>query len=220
MGRRPGARTAGREGTRVALLRAGTELFAERGFRGATAEIIARRARANKAMINYHFRSKKGLYEAILVATFGALAERVAAMPADGEGPPEQLRRFIRVFAQTAREHPSFPAMLLREMVSGGEHLGPEAFRRLGSVAGVVMEIVERGVREGTFRRVDPFMTHLTMVGSLAFFFGTAAFRRRAMAEVGLRLREPDAEAFVAHVEELVTHGLAASPAARGRRTA
>ena len=49
-GRRPGS-----AGTREALLAAGTELFAERGYDGVPVWEIADRAGVNKAMISYHF---------------------------------------------------------------------------------------------------------------------------------------------------------------------
>ena len=66
------------DATREALLLAGLEEFAAGGFDGATVDRIARRAAVNKAMINYHFGGKAGLYRAILEAEFGWLEERLA----------------------------------------------------------------------------------------------------------------------------------------------
>src|SRR3989442_19611 len=63
--------------TREALLAAGAELFAERGYDGRPGTAIAQRAGVNKAMINYHFRGKRKLYLAIVSVTF---AETVAAV--------------------------------------------------------------------------------------------------------------------------------------------
>jgi hypothetical protein len=65
---------------------------------------------------------------------------------------------------------------------------------------------------------VDPVLTHLSMVGSLIFFFATAAFRNRVLADRGPRMKAPDATSYVKHVQDLMAHGLAAGPIARSRK--
>jgi hypothetical protein len=77
-------------------------------------------------------------------------------------------------------------------------------------VLAAVQRIVARGVREGALRPVDPVLTHLSIVGSLVFFFATTRFRERVLADRRLRITPPDADAYVRHVQDLVAHGLAA----------
>jgi len=52
------------------ILAAARELFAEKGYRDATVREIARRAGANGAAVNYYFRSKDALYEAVFDEAF------------------------------------------------------------------------------------------------------------------------------------------------------
>jgi len=52
--------------TRQRVLETAVEVFAEHGFRKATVRDICKRANANIAAINYHFRDKEGLYTAVL----------------------------------------------------------------------------------------------------------------------------------------------------------
>src|SRR5688572_5737833 len=214
-GPRPGAEKPA--GTRDDLLRAGAQVFAEHGFDGATAERIAARAGTTKAMINYHFRSKQGLYEAILLSTFTELAGRIDAVRASGGPAPEQLRAFIDAFAGEAALRPTFPPMMVREVLSGGAHLPEQAFLRVMGVMGVLRGVVEQGVKEGTFRPVDPLLTHLSLVGILLFFFATEPFRRKAAPRIGVKGGPPTTAAFVAHVQELMVRGLAATPVRRRR---
>ena len=77
-------------------------------------------------------------------------------------------------------------------------------------VLAAVQRIVERGVREGAFRPVDPLLTHLSLVGSLVFFFATAGFRQRVLADGRLGISPPAPAAYVQHIQDLITHGLAA----------
>jgi TetR/AcrR family transcriptional regulator len=219
---RPGprrGRAAAPAGTRDDLLKAGAEVFAERGFEGATAELIAARAGATKAMINYHFRSKQRLYETILIATFTELAARLDAVRSAGVSAPEQLRAFIEAFARAAADHPAFPPMMVREALAGGAHLPEQALLRIAGVVGVVAAIIERGIAEGSFRPVSPLLTHMSLVGSLLFFLATEPFRVKAAARIRPPAGPPTTSAYIAHIQELMVRGLAADTAAPRRRS-
>jgi hypothetical protein len=99
--------------------------------------------------------------------------------------------------------------MMLRELLAGGPHLDPKTVAMPLRVLAAVKRVVERGVKEGAFRPVDPLLTHLSLVGSLVFFFATARFRERVLAGDG-RIVPPTADAYVKHIQDLATRGLAA----------
>ena len=203
--------------TRQALVTAGIELFAEHGYDGVSLSAIASRARVNKAMVSYHFGGKRKLYLAIVTATFADIVARVEKLPASGRPAPTLLRELVALIAETAlRRNPHFPAMMLREVLAGGKHLEATTLTYPVRVADVVRRIVERGVREGSFRPVDPLLTHLSLVGSLLFFFATTGMRARLVSEGRLRARVTDAAGYVKHMQDLLIDGLAARPRGRG----
>jgi TetR/AcrR family transcriptional regulator len=202
--------------TREALLAAGTELFAARGYDGVPVAAIAAKAGVNKAMISYHFGGKRRLYLAIVSATFAEIVAGVERLAESSRPAPEVLRELVAMVGQMAtRRHPHFCTMMLREVVAGGAHLEPELVEQPARVLGAVQRIVARGVREGDFRPVDPLLTHLSLVGSLVFFFATAPFRERVLAARRPAVTPPEPAAYVKHMQDLLTHGLAAGP--RGR---
>jgi len=204
--------------TREALLAAGTELFAERGYDGVPVAAIAQKAAVNKAMINYHFGGKRNLYLAIVSATFGEMVASVERLAESPRPAPAVLRELIAAVGEMAtRRRPHFCAMMLREVVAGGTHLDPELIDKPARILGAVQRIVARGVADGDFRPVDPLLTHLSLVGSLVFFFATARFRERVLAMRRPAIKPPDAAAYVKHIQDLLTHGLAAD-STRGRR--
>ena len=156
--------------TRDALLAAGTELFADRGYDGVPVSAIAQKAGVNKAMINYHFGGKRKLYLTIVSATFGDIVGSVERLADSPRPAPEVLRELIAVVGEmVTRRHPHFCTMMLREVVAGGKHLEPELIDKPVRMLDAVQRIVARGVREGDFRPVDPLLTHLSLVGSLVF---------------------------------------------------
>jgi AcrR family transcriptional regulator len=86
--------------TRERLLEAAGQVFSEAGFRAATVREIVRRASANIAAVNYHFRDKEALYAAVLEHY---AHEAVAKYPPQGglragATPEEQLHAFVRAF--------------------------------------------------------------------------------------------------------------------------
>jgi len=216
----PGRREKEKRGpgaTRQALLRAGAELFSERGFDGVPIEEVADRAGVNKALISYHFRGKRGLYVAILESTFASLAERLKAVEAGSGSARDTLRAFLGTFDQFTRERPGFPTLFMREVLAVG--IDEAVLPHLLEIIGFSRRLAERGAREGVFRRVDPLLFHLTLVGSLIFFFATEPARRKAAVQARVGFVLPDSEAFLRYLEELTLRGLAPeTPSSRPRR--
>ena len=182
--------------------------------------LIAEKAGVNKAMINYHFGGKRKLYLAIVELTFTEIVASVERLAESTRPAPDVLRELVAVVGEAAsRRHPHFCAMMLREVVTGGEHLDPALMDHPARILAAVQRIVARGVREGDLRAVDPLLTHLSLVGSLVFFFATARFRERLLAGRRPPIAPPSAAAYVRHIQDLLTHGLAPSPR-RARRQA
>lgn len=77
--------------TRLSLLHAASEIFAEKGFRETTIAEISRRAGTNVAAVNYHFGDKEALYREAWRYSFG---ESIKIYPPEGgvagSAPPEE----------------------------------------------------------------------------------------------------------------------------------
>lgn len=105
--------------TRREILDAAGEIFAERGYRGATVRDICERAGANIAAVAYHFGGKEGLYREVL-RHGRACAEMQHPLEMEGLSPEEQLRVMCRTFMRRILlgDHPSWQGKLMaREMV-------------------------------------------------------------------------------------------------------
>jgi len=208
-----GKRRRSSAATREALIDAATELFAERGFEGTRVDQIAQSAGVNKAMISYHFGGKKSLYNEILAATLNEAHDRFheirhSAAPAD-----DRLRDFIFAFADLAATQPALPVMVIREVLSGGLHIDEDLLPRFLELFKLVQGIIDQGVREGTFTNVNSYVTHLSLLGSLVFFFATKQVRE-LLAGSTLPSSVPEVRAFVRDLERTMRRGLAAPPTA------
>lgn len=88
--------------TREALLAAATSAFAASGFHAVSTRHIADSAKANLALIRYHFGGKEGLYLAVFERIAGEIRQRIDPLAAriasalestHGESRPELLRK-------------------------------------------------------------------------------------------------------------------------------
>lgn len=92
--RRPGRRPGPTE-TREAILASARELFAEKGYDGASLRAIARAAGVDPALVHHFFGSKEGVFVAAMQFPVNP-AEVIARV---GGGPREQIgEAFVRTF--------------------------------------------------------------------------------------------------------------------------
>ena len=184
----------------AAIFAAAANEFSERGFEAGGVDRIAAKARVNKAMLYYHFGSKRALYIEVLRDMFRAVGARVRAI-ADGPGTAaEKLEIWVATIIEEAAARPWFPPIMLRELASGAPRFDPETFAMMNAVFAGVRDIIAQGQREGTFGDVDPLLTHLTIMPPILIFFA----RQRVLAakELHTGLLEPrQLDAFVVHMQ-------------------
>ncbi len=102
------------------LLEAAGQIFAEKGFEGATVREICQRAEVNIAAVNYYFRDKERLYIEAVKQACKENGERVSLPEWPAGMPPQvKLREFIRTLANRmlGNDRPRWHThLVLREM--------------------------------------------------------------------------------------------------------
>ena len=121
----PPARTPrpGGQATRQHLLETAGQLFAERGFAEGTTKEIAQRAGTPMASINYHFGSREGLYEAVLIEAHRQIVnlDELLSIAQDSDAGAEDKLRMVlaRVVGMSAtRNAPWGFRVMVREVLS------------------------------------------------------------------------------------------------------
>ncbi len=212
--RRPPATPLPPSDSRQRILHAAAAEFALRGFEPATVDRIARRARLNKAMIYYHFRSKRALYTSVLRTLFTLMGDCLAATAASTDPPQVRLDRFVSAFVLEGQRLAHFAPIMLRELASGGRRLDEETLAVTARVAGILRSILDQGRRDGAFAPVDPLLLALTTIWPIVAYLASGPIRhavaRISHAEPG-RL---DPDRFILHLQTLNRRALTPAAAA------
>lgn len=194
--------------TRDKLLDSATREFEARGFDGARVDRIARRAKANKAMIYYHFGGKRALYQAVLLRLFAPVRESIASLEASSLPSLERLRAFYAGIIRLFVTSPTLPSLMVREVLAGGEHMDRGTAGALSEIVAFVRANIEAGARAGSLRRVNPLFFHLTTMAPILFFFMGASFRQRLLPQIAGRSPLPTPDDFARYVDETLARSL------------
>lgn len=114
--------------TKDRLLASATIMFADKGFFNTSINDICQDAQANISAVNYHFRDKKGLYEAVFIETITIHQLKLEEIFTKNLNisPEEVVKQYIRYHLQIAlmdTEHIVFNKLRLRHMVDA-ENIG------------------------------------------------------------------------------------------------
>ena len=150
------------DATRNALLRAGRELFAERGFAAVGTEEIVARAGVTRGALYHHFADKRDLFRTVHEELEQSLVAGIGARIGGIEDPWELMVAGVRAFLDACVD----PAVMRIALLDAPAVLGWAEWREidarygLGLVSFALQDAMDRGVLES--RPVRP-LAHLLM---------------------------------------------------------
>jgi TetR/AcrR family transcriptional regulator len=171
------------EESRAAILQAAAREFAENGIAGARTDSIARHARVNKALLYYYFEDKETLYGAVLDGAFSGLKATVFRV-LDSELPPgEKFMAYVGAYFDFIASNQVYPKLMQREMMRAREGGSPHFDRLIKSyfqpIYHRVRSVLEKGIAEGEFRKIDPVHFVPSMIAMIVFYFSSAPVMKK-----------------------------------------
>jgi AcrR family transcriptional regulator len=171
------------EESRAAILHAAAKEFGELGIAGARTDAIARAARVNKALLYYYFKDKETLYGAVLDGAFSGMKAKVF-QALDSDLPPrEKIMAYAGAYFDFIASNQIYPKLMQREMMRAREGHSENIDRLVKTyfqpIYRRVGELLQKGIAEGEFRRVDPAHFVPSMVAIIVFYFSSAPVMRR-----------------------------------------
>lgn len=190
---------------RAAILAAAERIFAEAGLAGARTDAIVQAAGVNKALLYYYFKSKAKLYEAVIENHFSEFNRQALEVLAKPGSARSILLEYVSLHFDFITEHHRYAALYQQLMMTGGgkclERVVREHFLPRSEALG---ELIERGMREGEFRRASVLHMAVSITGLIVFYFSASRVLSLigfddAYSETNLKRRKEEVFDFIRH---------------------
>lgn len=167
------------------ILHTATRHFAERGLAGARIDEIARDAGVNKATIYYHLGGKEELYAAVFRENMRNSTERLLSNVASEESAEDKFKAYVHTMVENLRENKAAAPLMMREIASGAGNIPQESLQYITKMLTTMIQTLEQGRQDGSFRDTNPGLTHLMIIGSIMFYTAGEPLRKKLIGLMG-----------------------------------
>jgi TetR/AcrR family transcriptional regulator len=171
------------EESRAAILQAAAKEFAEHGIAGARTDAIARQAGVNKALLYYYFQDKETLYGAVLDNAFAGMKAKIFQALESDQKSRQKILAYVGAYFDFIASNQIYPKLMQREMMRAREgrslHIDRLVKTYFQPIYGKLREVLQKGIAEGEFRKIDPAHFVPSMVAMIVFYFSSAPVMQR-----------------------------------------
>ncbi len=155
--------------TEQKIISSAEKLFFQKGKAGSSMQDIADDAGINRTLLNYYFRSKDLLFEAVFknaMSNFVALA----AMLHSEMNFEEYVPAMIETIIDSLLENPQIPIFVLQELSSNPDRM-PELMKKMGINPSLAISKMEEERRGGRIEGMDPRQLIMSILSLCIFPF-------------------------------------------------
>lgn len=156
--------------TQQQILDAAEQEFARHGLKGARMSAISDRAQVTSATLHYYFETKENLYKAVLQRPVNEVQAVLMQQNFDTLSPEEALKQIIRIAIANEAANPQRQMLWFQESSQNGGAYFKEC--NVLTLHEHLLKVLERGMAEGDFRPLKPFLA-LTHILSVCLFYFT-----------------------------------------------
>ncbi len=137
--------------TEQKIIASAEKLFYQKGKAGTSMQDIADDAEINRTLLNYYFRSKDQLFEAVFRSALSRFVPSLAVMMHSDMTFKEYIPNLIETVIDVMLENPQIPIFVLQELSSNPDRM-PQIIKEMGIDPAVAMKKMEsaEGKEQGT----------------------------------------------------------------------
>lgn len=184
------------------ILKAAEIVFTRKGFEAATMGDIANEAGIGRTSLNYYFRTKEMLFDAILGNLMEMVLPNIAQIVDDGTPYQDKIKKIIRLYLQTIRQNEFVPLFVINEFQRDPQHLFQAVLKDPVRIMPIVRlrQFVEEEMEKGHLRKM-PIIDLVSTFISLVIF---PILIRKPLTEIFLEGKEEGFEAFLDRRTEFI----------------
>lgn len=164
------------------IVEAAKEVFVQRGFAAATMAEVARQAGLSRTAVNYYFRSKDRLFEAIFEQIILMLIPRIQPIMTPSSSVVDKIDGLIDVYTDMLLANPYLPRFVLTEIYRDPDHLIEvirSLFSRYMPLDTIMIQTFKRAIEQGDILPVSLPDVATTFLGMVVFPIVTKPFHVR-----------------------------------------
>lgn len=156
--------------TEQKIVASAEKLFYRKGKAGTSMQDIADDAGINRTLLNYYFRSKDQLFEAVFRNALATFVPNLAAMLHSEMSFEDYVPRMIETVIDAMLENPQIPIFVLQELSSNPERM-PQIIKEMGIDSTVAVEKMEGKQWKDLGNQPDPRQVILNLLSLCIFPF-------------------------------------------------
>lgn len=154
---------------KIRILQAAEIEFSKHGFRGTSIQAIADSVELPKANILYYFKSKTGLYKALLTDILEMWNQGFSVDVTDQE-PAEVIRRYIVEKMRYSRTHPLRSKIFAMEIIQGAPLIRDAIEQPMVEWSKEKVSVIQHWIDKGQLRKIDPIYLLFLIWGTTQFY--------------------------------------------------
>jgi TetR/AcrR family fatty acid metabolism transcriptional regulator len=156
------------ESKKQLILKVASEVFAERGFRGATISQIAKKANIAEGSIYDYFKNKEDLLFSIPEERMENYLSGLRLHLKGIKGALAKLRKLIWYHLDFYEKNQDYTRILLLDLRQNPRFSQSRAYRMIRQYSKVILEIIEEGKKENEIRKeVDDYLLRDLLLGTI-----------------------------------------------------
>ncbi len=197
-----------RRRNQTVILQAAADEFVKNGYKGTSVQAIADRVNLPKSNILYYFKSKSGLYKALLEDILQMWNEGFSEHAAS-QKPEQVLRQYIVGKMRYSRSHPQESKIFAQEIIQGAPIIRDAIQNPVVHWTTGKASVIQAWIAQGLIRPIDPLHLLFLIWGATQFY---ADFDTEIRLIKGKPMSDDEFEHAQEFMVEMVLRGLGIEP--------